>query len=103
MTILSAFCRGKALRIVRSKPISESRNGYESWRLLYREYMKAGRSRAYSLLTGILKFDFSGDFVDRFNAWELLVQKYGGLVGVRNVVQDTIKASVPRLSVLKMI
>ena len=75
MTDLAVKTSGAAKRILMN--LAEDDNGFAAWHLLSRRCEVSTGMRATSLLTAILKFDFSGrDFRDRLVVWEGLVRQY---------------------------
>jgi len=79
MTMLTTLCRDKALRVIKTLPSGEHRNGFEAWRLLCKEINSAGSGRRIRFLKAFLHFNFQGGYLDKFNIFTDLVQQYDRL------------------------
>ena len=74
MTDLSLRTTERAQRALMA--ISEADNGFEGWKILTHMGEGGGGIKRAGLLRQLLKYDFSGDYLDRLNLFEQLVRVY---------------------------
>eukprot|EP00974_Lingulodinium_polyedra_P020289 1960801-Lingulodinium_polyedra.AAC.1 len=69
-------------------------NGFESWRMIVREFEPRVLSRRLGLLRNVLHPSFGPEesFLDALLEWEAALQRYEALVG--NVMDDLTKMAV---------
>ena len=90
--ILAQVLSGKALALIRLVP---NHNGFESWRLIAKEFQPDSNIRTSRMLSGALNPRFSqnlNQFGKELLEWELLVQRYDAQSGTP--LQDHIKIAI---------
>ena len=92
LTSLFVDCRGKPLNMARMLP---TRNGWELWRQLVKEYEPRNETRGLGLLDEILNPDFKGDmstFEAKLSAWETRIVFYES--GMNKKVEEDLRRAV---------
>ena len=91
MAILDRLLLGTAANIIQHAKLRK--NGFEAWRCLCYKYQRSDRRGSKSLRRTILDFDFSGDFVNKLDQWEILISVYDRLDPTKKL-EDTAKAII---------
>eukprot|EP00971_Amphidinium_carterae_P185516 3683512-Amphidinium_carterae.1 len=95
MTDLALKTSGPAKRLLMSLAESERDNGFIGFRELARRAESGSGLRATTLLSSILRFDFSGkDFRDKMVQFESLCNQYNNQQGPDQQLGDNVKVSV---------